>query len=146
MKASLQGGDNATGTTATRAATSSTTRKAFDRGIPIPTPRSQGNPRGDIETAENDPAVTERLLVEEREARQMSEAETQRLRKLLADKKTEDELQKLAAAMERKAQSRLGIAKLLLKDGKTGAAREILQEVVKKYPDTKAAKESRDLL
>jgi hypothetical protein len=47
---------------------------------------------------------------------------------------------------EEAASSKLSLAKSLAKDGKTDRARERLEDIIKMYPDTQAAKEAADLL
>ncbi len=51
-----------------------------------------------------------------------------------------------AEEMERIAGRRLKLAKEILDDGKTEKAQSVLQDIVKKYPKTKAAEEAKKLL
>jgi len=75
------------------------------------------------------------------ESKEKAKAEPKEEPKEKETKPTEDEEEKT----ERMASIRLKSAKGLAEDGKTDRAREICDEIVKKYPKTKAAEEAKKL-
>jgi hypothetical protein len=100
----------------------------------------------DRRTEEAERAGKERKMTEEQSQAQQVEA----ARKAAEERRRDEDVRRKAAETARKAEqaadAKLTLAKSLLRDGKADKARVRLEEIVKDYPESKAAEEARTLL
>jgi hypothetical protein len=88
------------------------------------------------------PSNFARELAAEREARKKAEAEAADLRSQIESSKKKIAVERDPDDDEKRAGAKLALAKTLINGRKAAEAKEYLNEILSKYPDTKSAKEA----
>jgi FimV-like protein len=114
-------------------------KDAYDGDIYIKVGEERGYPKGEEPSGDEKPKEEK---PKEKSKDKPKVEEKPRGDKPKEDKPKEDDPDKA----EKEAARKLKLAKQLLEDGKKDGARDYLEEIIKKYKDTKAADEAEELL